>query len=71
MVGTGQTDIEMSLSSSATDIDGSAITEGVPYVLFVLVAVTSGDDQLSAGSTGITLARTNLVVTLTAEIQAA
>ena len=71
-VARGQAGTDITLAVDATDVGGDLITEGVPYVVYVLVVVTPGEvgNQLSAASAAITLAHTNLVQTLTASIQA-
>lgn len=71
-VARGQASADITLAIDATDVGGDLIAEGVPYVVYVLVVVTTSDvgNQLSGASAAISLARTNLVLTLTASIQA-
>lgn len=73
VVPTGQTAVEITLAADATDVAGNLIGEAVAYVAHVLVVVDAGsasDNQLSNPSAAITLAQTDLVITLTDVIQA-
>lgn len=71
-VARGLAGADITLAIDATDVGGDLIAEGVPYVIYVLVVVTTTDagNQLSPASAVISLARTNLVLTLTESIQA-
>ena len=73
VVPTGQTAVAITLAADAADVAGNLIGEAVAYVAHVLVVVdaeSASDNQLSNPSAAITLAQTDLVITLTDVIQA-
>jgi outer membrane protein assembly factor BamB len=61
----------LTLNETATDITGSLIVEGVPYVAFVASASDDTVLALSAGSKPVTLVNETIVRTLVPELESA